>query len=142
MDVRLLDALAKRGALADPAAMEFLATARETLAKLLRARRELASAVDIARAKKLTREVRFIGMVAEVRSTKKGDRVIEVEDGTDTAPVFVPQGTDLFKDYVLEDEVIGVIGRPTEKGLVIADQIIRPDLTALHAFPQSKEDVC
>ena len=120
----------------------YFANRLETLAKLLRARRELAAAVDIARAKKLTREVRFIGMVAEVRSTKKGDRVIEVEDGTDTAPVFVPQGTDLFKDYVLEDEVIGVIGRPTEKGLVIADQIIRPDLTALHAFPQSKEDVC
>ena len=113
-----------------------------TLTRLLRSRRELVGAVDIARAKRLTREVRFIGMVADVRTTKKGDRVLEVEDETDTAPVFIPQGSDLFKDHVLPDEVIGVVGRPTEKGLVIADQIIRPDIVSPQAFPVTKDPVC
>jgi len=112
----------------------------KTLSQILRSRRELVGAVDLARAKKLTREVRFIGIVAEVRTTKKGDRVIEVEDETDTVPVFVPQTSDLFKDYVLDDEVIGVVGRPTEKGLVIAQQIVRPDVPQ-KAFPASRESV-
>ncbi|HEV8594617.1 MAG TPA: DNA-directed DNA polymerase II small subunit [Thermoplasmata archaeon] len=112
-----------------------------TLSGILRTRRELVGAVDIARAKKLTREVRLIGIVSEVRTTKRGDRVIEVEDETDTAPVFVPQTSELFKDYVLGDEVIGVIGRPTEKGLIIADQILRPDVPQPRAFPVTKEPV-
>src|SRR3990170_2731260 len=113
----------------------------KTIGGMLRARRELVGAVEIARVRKLSREVRFIGMVSEVRTTKRGDRVIEVEDDTDTAPVFVPQGADLFKDNVLADEVIGVIGRPTEKGLVIAAQIVRPDVPAPRAFPATKEGI-
>ncbi|HYS71374.1 MAG TPA: metallophosphoesterase, partial [Thermoplasmata archaeon] len=120
----------------------YFANRLQTISKLLRARRELVGAVEIARAKKLTREVRFIGMVAEVRTTKKGDRVLEIEDETDTAPVFVRQDSDLFRDYVLEDEVVGVIGRPTEKGLVIADQIVRPDVPPGKAFPVSEDPVC
>lgn len=114
----------------------------KTLTQILRSRRELVGAVDIARAKRLTREVRFIGIVADVRTTKRGDRVIEVEDETDSAPVFVPQTSDLFQDHVIGDEVIGVIGRPTEKGLVIADQILRPDVPPHHAFPATKDPVC
>lgn len=113
----------------------------KTIGQMLQTRRDLVGAVEIARAKKLTREVRFIGIVADVRTTKRGDRVIEVEDDTDTVPVFVPQGSDLFKDPVLGDEVIGVVGRPTEKGLVIADQILRPDVPGTHAFPVTKDPV-
>jgi len=114
----------------------------KALGGMLRTRRELVGAVEIARARKLSREVRFIGMVSEVRTTKRGDRVIEVEDDTDTAPVFVAQSSDLFKDYVLEDEVVGVVGRPTEKGLIIAQQIIRPDVPAHHPFPVTEDPVC
>ncbi|MEK6851803.1 MAG: hypothetical protein AABY30_04615, partial [Candidatus Thermoplasmatota archaeon] len=100
----------------------------QTVARLLRARRELVGAVEIEKAKRLTREVRFIGMVSQVRTSRKGDRVVEVEDATDSAPVFISQDSPLFKEPVLEDEVIGVVGKPTEKGLIIADQIVRPDV--------------
>ena len=113
----------------------------ESLTRILRSRRELVGAVEIERAKKLTREVRFIGMVSDVRTTKKGDRVIEVEDATDTAPVFVPQNSDLFKDGVLPDEVLGVIGRPTERGLIIAQDLIRPDVNGGHAFPATEDPI-
>ena len=114
----------------------------KTIGGMLRARRELVGAVEIARVRKLSREVRFIGMVSEVRTTKRGDRVIEVEDDTDTAPVFVAQNSELFRDHPLEDEVVGVVGRPTEKGLIIAQQIIRPDVPAHHAFPATEDPVC
>lgn len=119
----------------------YFANRLNAIGALLRARRELVGAVDIARAKRLTREVRFIGMVADVRTTRKGDRILEVEDTTETAPVFIAQSHDLFKDAVLPDEVIGVIGRPTEKGLIIAEQIVRPDVPNVRAFPASKEAV-
>jgi len=119
----------------------YFANRLEAIGKLLRVRRELVGATDIARARRLTREVRFIGMVADVRTSRKGDRILEVEDATDTVPVFIAQGTDLFRDPVLPDEVIGVLGRPTEKGLVIAEQIIRPDVPNGRAFPATKEAV-
>jgi DNA polymerase II small subunit len=119
----------------------YFANRLEAIGRLLRTRRELVGAVDIARARRLTREVRFIGMVADVRTTRKGDRILEVEDATDTAPVFIAQGTDLFRDPVLPDEVIGVIGRPTEKGLVIAEQIVRPDVPNGRPFPTAKEGI-
>lgn len=119
----------------------YFANRLEAIGALLRARRELVGAVDIARAKRLTREVRFIGMVADVRTTRKGDRIVEVEDGTDTAPVFIAQTHELFRDAVLPDEVIGVIGRPTEKGLIIAEQIVRPDVPTGRAFPATHNGV-
>lgn len=119
----------------------YFASRLAMIGPMLRARRELVGSVDIARAKKLTREVRFIGMVADVRATKKGDRVLEVEDETDTAPVFISQTSDLFKDPVLPDEVIGVVGRPTEKGLIIAEQVVRPDILTPRAFPATKDAV-
>jgi DNA polymerase II small subunit len=119
----------------------YFANRLDAIGKLLRARRELVGAVDIARAKRLTREVRFIGMVADVRTTRKGDRILEVEDMTDTAPVFVSQTHELFKNAVLPDEVIGVIGRPTEKGLIIAEQIIRPDVPNSRTFPATREGI-
>ncbi len=119
----------------------YFANRLDAIGKLLRVRRELVGAVDIARAKRLTREVRFIGMVADVRTTRKGDRILEVEDMTETAPVFIAQSHDLFRDAVLPDEVIGVIGRPTEKGLIIAEQIIRPDVPNTRAFPAAREGI-
>lgn len=119
----------------------YFASRLDAIGKLLRTRRELVGAVDVSRAKRLSREVRFIGMVANVRTTRKGDRILEVEDSTDTAPVFIAQSHDLFKDPVLPDEVIGVVGRPTERGLIIAEQIIRPDVPNGRTFPASREAV-
>jgi len=119
----------------------YFANRLQSLTRLLRTRRELVGAVDIETAKKLTREVRFIGMVSEIRTSRKGDRVVEVEDGTDSAPVFISQDSPLFKETVLEDEVIGVVGKPTEKGLVIAQDIVRPDVPSGHPFPGAKDGV-
>ena len=119
----------------------YFANRLQSLTRLLRTRRELVGAVEIEKAKKLSREVRFIGMVSEVRSSRKGDRVVEVEDATDSAPVFISQESPLFKEPVLEDEVIGVVGKPTEKGLVIAQDIVRPDVPGGRAFPATNDGV-
>jgi len=55
----------------------------QTIARILRHRPELAGAMEIARAKKLTRDTAVIGIVTDVRTTKNGHRILELEDETD-----------------------------------------------------------
>jgi DNA polymerase II small subunit len=87
---------------------------------MLRQRRELGGSQDIAKARRSTREVRIIGMVADVRTTKNGHRIIELEDDADRIPV------------------LGIIGTVNAKGLLIASSLVRPDLPTAKAFPGTR----
>lgn len=98
------------------------------LGEMLRRRRELAGAQDIAKARRSTREVRLIGMVADVRSTKNGHRVLELEDDSDRIPVLLLADSALAAEAVVEDEVVGVVGTVNGKGLLIAASLVRPDV--------------
>jgi len=106
------------------------------LRDMLRRRRELAGAQDIAKAVRSTREVRIIGMVADVRTTKKGHRILEIEDDTERVPVLLPAGSALASETVVEDEVIGVVGTVNGKGLVIAAALLRPEIPTPKSFPR------
>src|SRR5207245_1127026 len=79
------------------------------LRNMVRARRELGGAQDIAKARRSTREVGIIGMVADVRTTKNGHRVFEIEDDTDQIAVLLPADSGLAAEPVVLDEVV-VIG--------------------------------
>jgi DNA polymerase II small subunit len=76
----------------------------------------------------LENDLKIIGMVNSVRTTKNNHRIIEVEDDTGVTPVLVHKDNEkLFKlsEKIVNDEVIGVIG--VRKGsLVIASEIINP----------------
>lgn len=76
----------------------------------------------------LENDLKIIGMVNSVRTTKNNHRIIEVEDGTGVTPVLVHKDNEkLFKlsEKIVNDEVIGVVG--VRKGsLVIASEIINP----------------
>ena len=100
-----------------------------TLRKLLERRRELAGAMPLERAMKMDREVKVIGMVAEVNNTKNGHRILMLEDDSGESKVFISKESPLIDDFIVPDEVIGVVGKPTgKKEMLIANDIVHPDI--------------
>jgi DNA polymerase II small subunit len=110
----------------------------QTISRLLRFRPELSGAMEIARAKKLTRDTAIIGIVTEVRTTKNGHRILELEDETDSVSVLLPAGSSLAADGIVNDEVIGVTGRSNDRGLFIAKSLLHPDLPTSKSFPRTE----
>lgn len=103
------------------------------LRKILRQRRELAGARPIDQVPQgSSQEVRIIAMINEVRTSKKGHRILEVEDDTGVALVLAPAGDpDLIAvvDSIVQDEVVGVIAKTSAKGdLLILQDVVRPDI--------------
>ncbi len=105
-----------------------------TLAAVLKKRRELLGAVPIKRAKKMTREARFIGMVQAVKRTRAGHRLLQVEDEEDSCQVLVPSTGPTADQYAVSDEVVGIVGRPWKRGIMLAEALIQPDVPRAHAF--------
>jgi DNA polymerase II small subunit len=105
-----------------------------TIKGLLQKRRDMvgASTIDKAldsRRLMVDKEVKVIGIVNEVKDWNSGDRMIEIEDETGKLTVLVPKDSALVNESVLQDEVIGVIGKPGAKGKkLLATAIIRPDV--------------
>ena len=106
----------------------------QTLSRMLRNRREFGGAQDISRARRSTREVRFIGMVADIRPTKNGHRILELEDETDRISVLVPADSPSAAETFVMDEVVGVLGKVNDRGLVIAESVVRPDIPVAKPF--------
>jgi DNA polymerase II small subunit len=110
----------------------------KVLGDMLRQRRELGGSQDIAKARRSTREVRIIGMVADVRTTKNGHRIVELEDDAECIPVLLPADSPLASEPVVTDEVVGVVGTVNAKGLLIASSLVRPDLPTAKSFPGTR----
>ncbi|TMK43096.1 MAG: hypothetical protein E6G55_12740, partial [Actinobacteria bacterium] len=106
-----------------------------TISRLLRSRPELSGAMEMSRAKKLTRDTAIIGMVTEARTTKNGHRILEIEDETDSVSVLLPADSSMASDAIVNDEVVGVTGRSNDRGLFIAKSLVHPDLPISKAFP-------
>jgi DNA polymerase II small subunit len=102
------------------------------LESVLRNRQELASAMTIHRIqdKKEREQVAIIGLVHEVRETRKGSILLTVEDPTGKMNVLLSQQKkELFaqaKDIVA-DEVIGISGMNGDN-IIFAEKIVWPDL--------------
>lgn len=101
--------------------------------KLLKQRREMVGFVPIGKARGgMAAEVKLVGIVTEVRTTKNGHRLIELEDESGSVAILAPASDNqllLEADTVIEDEVIGVVCRPPGRGdLFILQHIVRPDI--------------
>ncbi len=105
-----------------------------TLARMLRNRREMGGAQDIAKARRSMREIRFIGMISDVRTTKNGHRILELEDDTDRVSVLVPADSPMAPETYVVDEVVGIAGKTNERDLVIAESVVRPDIPVAKPF--------
>lgn len=113
-----------------------------TLRKMLAKRRELSGLVSIARAKRVQRDVRFVGMVNDVRSTKQGHAMLELEDEEDKVQVLVMKTASraLLGSFV-KDEVIGVVGSFSKDGeIVVARDLVRPDVPLNSRMVQNGSD--
>ncbi len=113
----------------------------ERLSKILKERDVLRDAIPISGVKE--GEVKIIGMVCEVRHSKKGHIILEVEDPTGTVPVLISNKSgDLLElsRNIIKDEVIGITGK-TWKDMVIADEIHFPDLPVRRETKKSEVDV-
>ncbi len=97
--------------------------------RMLAHRRELAGCVPISRALKLGREVRMVAIVNEVRVTKNGHKIVEVEDEESRCPILILKDSPLIQESIVPDEVIGIVGKTSKKGdMVVMDELIRPDV--------------
>ena len=81
------------------------------------------------------REISIIGMVMEVRTSAKGNRVVELEDPTGMVTAIfqkaVPGSEEV--ETLVSDEVVGVTGTTDGKGRFFAKALLRPDLQARSA---------
>jgi len=100
----------------------------EKLHRLLKQRKEMAAAVPINRVGLTLGDTALIGMVSNIRETKNGRKIITVEDKTGSIDLFFNENTHC-PHPVLNDEVIGVVGRPSQDGERLhVDEIIHPDV--------------
>lgn len=106
----------------------------ERLAQLLRSRvthRPANTLPDLAGGS----EAAMIGMINDLRTTRNGHTLIELEDPTGTFPCLVSKDRDLAAatDELLLDEVIAVTGRLSDDtGVLFADAIHHPDIPRTH----------
>ena len=113
----------------------------EVLGAMVRSRRELGGATDIAKAKRSTREIRIVGMISEVRTTKNGHRILELEDEVDRVSVLLPADSALAAEVLVPDAVVGIVGTVNDRGLVIAKSLVRPDIPVARPFRGTKDAI-
>jgi DNA polymerase II small subunit len=114
-----------------------------SIKRILSRRRELAGVISIAKAKRVQREVRLVGILNDMRTTKNGHTLLEIEDETDKIQVLVMKGPRKAGDGFIKDEVIGVSGSfSRDREIVIAKEIIRPDVPLNSAMiPNGSESI-
>ena len=113
----------------------------KTLSSLLLRQRQLSAATSIAKAKRMVHEFTIVGMVSEMRKTKNGHKMVDLEDETDKLSVLLPADSPAFEVPIVTDQVIGVTGTVSAKGLLVANAIIQPDIPASHQQPLCADNV-
>lgn len=112
-----------------------------TIRRMLLRRRELQGSISIAKAKRIDKEVKLIGMISRIRTTKNGHRIIELEDEDDSIPVLILRGSTTFDEILVNDEIIGISGNMAKRGeMIVAKEIIRPDIPINGGMKKSDSD--
>ncbi|MDM7934406.1 MAG: DNA-directed DNA polymerase II small subunit, partial [Methanothrix sp.] len=76
------------------------------------------------------REVSLIGMVMDVRSTSRGNRVIELEDPTGMITAIIQKDSEICdqSSNILPDEVLGLTGVSDGSGRIFVKSLMWPDM--------------
>ena len=76
------------------------------------------------------REVSLIGMVMDVRTTAKGNRVLELEDPTGMVTAIIQKDSEIFDQskFILTDEVLGMTGVSDGNGRIFVKSLLWPDM--------------
>lgn len=101
----------------------------DILSRIISRRRDFGMGISISKAMGLDRDVRVIGMIYDVNVTKNGHTIISLEDTESNCKVFISRDSPLAGEIFVNDEVIGVAGKPNgRRDLLIANEIFRPDV--------------
>jgi len=100
----------------------------EVLYRLLKKRQEMRNVIPIKNAQKREGDVSIIGIVNEIKRGKNNHVMIEIEDESDSATIYIPDDLASAASNLVEDEVIGIVGKGGRGGLIIAQNIIWPDV--------------
>lgn len=115
----------------------------EGLARILRERNNLRDSYTIEWVRnRRGSDVQLVVMVSDIRRSKKGHIILEVEDASGCMPVIVLNHDhdlqEVAKEIVL-DEVIGVVGTVSRNGeIIIAKDILFPDIPVSRAPRRSE----
>ena len=76
------------------------------------------------------RKVSLIGMVMDIRTTAKGNRVIELEDPTGLIVAVIQKDAEVYvqSSLIITDEVIGVTGISDGNGRLFVESLLWPDM--------------
>ncbi len=108
------------------------------LKKMIEKRRDFGASIPISKAMSLGREARIIGMIYEKKETKNGHTTLTIEDECGSCTVLISKDTACDGELFVNDEVIGVSGKPSSRGnLFVAEKIFRPDIPAGRAWTPS-----
>lgn len=109
---------------------------------------EMGSPVKIKDAAMVGRDVRVIGMVMDLNKTKNGHLGVTIEDDTGELYVLIHKESELIKEAILRDEVVGFVGkvRPGSKAegkeaMMLAASMHRPPLQANKPQRLAAEDL-
>jgi len=118
------------------------------LRKILRSqRREMANVIPINRIKRSgVKDIQIVGIIEDVRTTKNGHKLIEIEDETGTAAAIVlkdnREATQMASGVIL-DEILGLKCQLSKDGdLLLVQNIVFPDISIQNDRHKSEVPVC
>lgn len=111
------------------------------LKSVLNNRVNLKDTVDLENTERYRdQEVKVIGMIREMRTSRNGNLIIEIEDPTGSAIVIDSSEAAQKNRVLVNDEVIGVVG--TVKGdLILAKEVIEPDIPMTRPQPECEDPI-
>ncbi len=110
------------------------------LKEVLTNRVSLRDVIDIGNIDKYqNQEVKIIGMITDLRKSKNGNLIIDLEDTTGSA-IVIDSSDAGKKSMLVNDEVIGVIGN-VKGELVLAKEIIEPDIPMVKEQPVCEDPI-
>jgi len=119
-----------------------------TLRKILRSqRREMANVIPINRIKRSgIKDIQIVGIVKEVRKTKNGHKLIEIEDETGAAAAIAlkdnREAIQMAREVIL-DEILGLKCQLSKDGdLLVVQSIVFPDISIQNERHRSEVPVC
>ncbi|MEA2054458.1 MAG: DNA-directed DNA polymerase II small subunit [Candidatus Thermoplasmatota archaeon] len=100
----------------------------ESLYALLRKRQEMKNLLPLKKAQRREGDVAVIGIVNEIKRGKNGHVLVDIEDESDNATLYIQKDVAGAAAAIVEDEVIGAVGKTGRGGLIITQNIIWPDV--------------
>lgn len=103
----------------------------QKLKKIVSLSATMRGSLDIRTAKRTSGEIRVIGMVSSVDTTKNGHKRITIEDMEDHIQAIIMKDKGPANELILQDEVIGIIGsvsRGPGDPVIFVNEIVRPDI--------------